>query len=122
VHGTFLGKISPDELAEHMGRVDIFFEGSEFQGWGMQALEAMSSGCALVSTQSEGVQEFSTPGYDCVLVEHGQVEQAAAVICHLLRDRAECHRLQDRARQSAIAFDWNAICMAWAEYLKKLFV
>jgi glycosyltransferase involved in cell wall biosynthesis len=122
VHGTFLGKVSPDELAEHMGQADIFFEGSEFQGWGMQALEAMASGCALISTQSEGVQEFTTPGYDCVLVEHGKVEPAAAVICHLLKDAAERQKLQDRARYSAIAFDWNAICMAWGRYLKTLFV
>jgi glycosyltransferase involved in cell wall biosynthesis len=122
VSGSHLGKVSPDELAEHMGRSDIFFEGSEFQGWGMQALEAMSSGCALVSTDNEGVQEFTTPGYDSVLVKHGEVEQSAAVLCHLLQNAFERRALQDRARQSAIAFDWSAICRAWAEYLKTLFV
>ena len=115
---THLGKVSPDELAEHMGRADIFFEGSEFQGWGMQSLEAMSCGCALVSTDNEGIHEFATNGYDCVLVPHGNVELAASVICHLVGHPTERGIMQDRARESALAFDWSAITHAWDEYLR----
>lgn len=117
-HHTHLGRVSPDELAFHMGRSDVFFEGSEFQGWGMQALEAMSCGCALVSTDNEGVHEFATAGWDCALVPHGQVELAAAVVCHLVGHPAERESMQDRARKSALAFDWQAVCHAWDEHLR----
>jgi glycosyltransferase involved in cell wall biosynthesis len=117
---THLGKVSPDELAEHMGRADIFFEGSEFQGWGMQSLEAMSCGCALVSTDNEGIHEFATAGYDCVVVQHGDVIPSAAVLCHLASNATERQVLQDRARAGSVAFDWSAICQAWDVYLRGL--
>jgi len=117
---THLGKVSPDELAEHMGRADIFFEGSEFQGWGMQSLEAMSCGCALVSTDNEGIHEFATAGYNCVVVQHGDVIPAAAVLCHLAANATERQVLQERARSGSTAFDWSAICHAWDEYLRGL--
>jgi len=117
---THLGKVSPDVLASHMGRADIFFEGSEFQGWGMQSLEAMSCGCALVSTDNEGIHEFATAGYDCVVVQHGEVIPAAAVLCHLIANAAERQILQGRARAGSITFDWSAICHSWDEYLRGL--
>jgi glycosyltransferase involved in cell wall biosynthesis len=117
---SHIGKVSPDELAEHMGKADIFFEGSEFQGWGMQSLEAMSSGCALVSTDNEGIHEFATAGYDCVVVQHGDVIPAAAVLCHLMVNATERQILQDRARISSTTFSWDAICHAWDVYLRGL--
>jgi glycosyltransferase involved in cell wall biosynthesis len=117
---SHIGKVSPDELAEHMGKADIFFEGSEFQGWGMQSLEAMSSGCALVSTDNEGIHEFATAGYDCVVVQHGDVIPAAAVLCHLMVNATERQILQDRARNSSTTFSWDAICHAWDVYLRGL--
>jgi len=117
-HGN-IGRVSPSELARHIGMSHIFFEGSEVQGWGMQALEAMSCGCALVCTDSKGVRDFATDGHDCFMVEHGDVDGAAAAICQLV-DEADTRKvLGGNARKSAEAFDWSGVVDAWDRYLRE---
>jgi glycosyltransferase involved in cell wall biosynthesis len=116
-----LGKVPPWELAVYMSAADIFIEGSELQGWGMQSLEALSSGCALVSTDNVGVHEFGTPGRDCAIVPHGDVELAASVVCHLIDHPEERKRFSEEGRRSALAFSWDEIGKAWDAYLSKLF-
>lgn len=118
-HGS-LGLLSPSELAMHMGTSHIFIEGSKRQGWGMQALEAMSCGCALISTDNGGIDNYGTHGHDCYVVKHGNVEGAARVLRDLVRSREARERVGANARETALAFDWSDIVVAWDWYLKDL--
>jgi glycosyltransferase involved in cell wall biosynthesis len=112
-----LGKLSPAGVAEAMRRAHVFIEGSTLQGWGMQALEAMASGCALVSTANRGIDNYGTQGRDCVVVPHGDVERAAAVVCRLLDNEPERAKLAAAAVRTAARFDWQAVVDGWEEWL-----
>lgn len=113
----YLGKLTPAGVAEAMRRAHVFVEGSTLQGWGMQALEAMASGCALVSTANRGIDNYGTPGRDCVVVPHGDVERAAAVVCRLLGSEPERNKLAAAAVRTAARFDWEAVTDGWEEWL-----
>lgn len=113
-----LGKLHPEELARHMRRAHIFFEGSEFQGWGMQAHEAMACGCALVSTDNGGVREYGHPGDDCLVVDHNDVEGAARALRKLVDDPIARAVMASKARESALRFTWNRTAAAWEELIK----
>lgn len=115
-----LGRLSPSELAEQMGVVDIFVEGSDVQGWGMQSLEALSCGVSLISTDNYGIHEFGTAGFNCILTPHGLYEHAATLLCYLIDHPEIRSTLAERARRVALSFDWSAVYRVWVEYLKHL--
>ncbi len=113
-----LGKVSPAELARHMGSAHIFFEGSEFQGQGMSGMEAMASGCALLATNNGGIVDYATHARDCLIVEHGDVDHAAGVLVRMVNDEQLRKTLGSRARNSIVAFDWENIAPAWSRLLR----
>lgn len=116
-HGH-LGRVSPRELAREMSHTHIFFEGSEIQGWGMQALEAMASGCALVCTDNLGIHNFGTSGHDCIIIPHDDVKRTVAVLLRLVEKNKERSTIAANARETAKNFDWSTVGFEWDAYLK----
>lgn len=113
-----LGQLSPIQVAHEMSGAHVFIEGSTLQGWGMQALEAMACGCALVTTDNRGVLNFVTPGHDCVMVPQDDPGMGAAVVSRLLVNDGEREAFGKNARQTAEAFDWESVVDGWEEWLE----
>ena len=114
-----LGVLSPSELARYMSSAHIMFEGSQLQGFGMQGLEAMASGCALLVTDNEGINTYGTDGHDCVIVPYGDVERATAVLIHLIKSKSDRKVLGSNARKTAENFDWRYIAAEWNRILRR---
>jgi len=112
------GQVTSQELAKLMRQASVFFEGSKYQGWGMQALEAMSTGLALVSTLNQGIDNYGTDGYDFCGVLYGDVEGAAKTVLDFLNDADARKWYGLNARASAENFDWKYIGDEWNRYLK----
>ena len=55
------------ELAQLYNQNAIFFSTSYFEGFGLTGLESMASGCALISTDTKGVNEYAKDGYNALL-------------------------------------------------------
>jgi len=112
-----LGQLSPARLAKEMGSMDIILEGSRFQGWGMVSLEAMASGCAVISTDNMGIDNFGTDEHDCLIVSYGDVQGMKKAVERLVENRDEMSRLQKNARKTSELFDWKYIGGAWSKWL-----
>ena len=115
---THLGSISQAEVASTMRASDIFIEGSEVQGFGMQALEAMASGMALVCSDNMGIDTFGTSGYDCMIIPYEDVDMAVAVICRFVDNPKERKKFGQNAMATAAEFSWEVIGREWDRYLK----
>jgi glycosyltransferase involved in cell wall biosynthesis len=113
-----LGRVSPAELAQHMSAAHVFVEGSQFQGFGMTALEAMACGCGVVSTDNKGIHEYGTHGHDCLIVDQGDVEKAAEYIHGLVDSKGTRNKFGANARKTAEAFDWRIIALEWDRILR----
>lgn len=85
--------IRQSRLAELYSGADIFLDGSEFQGFGRCALEAMACGAACVLTDVGGVLEYARHEDNALLAPPGQAERLAAAILRLLDDTALRQRL-----------------------------
>lgn len=112
-----LGQLRPYELAREMGTFDVFIEGSSFQGFGMQALEAMSCGCALLSTRNGGIEEYGKTTVNCLMIKYGDIKGAAKQLVALIKNTKRRKEIGIEARKTAIAFDWQNIVMKWDNYL-----
>jgi glycosyltransferase involved in cell wall biosynthesis len=71
----------------------VFLDGSEFQGFGRCALEAMACGAACVLTDLGGVLEYARHEDNALLAPPGQAESMAAAILRLLDDSLLRQRL-----------------------------
>jgi glycosyltransferase involved in cell wall biosynthesis len=85
--------VRQERLAELYSEADIFLDGSEFQGFGRCALEAMACGSACVLTDLGGVLDYARHEDNALLTPPGQAEAMAAAILRLLDDAALRNRL-----------------------------
>lgn len=91
-------------LAEMYSAADVFLDGSDFQGFGRPALEAMACGVACVLTEVGGVTEYARHEENCLLVPPKQPELFAEAMLRLLRDPALRQRLVAGGRKTAQEF------------------
>ena len=85
--------IRQERLAELYSEADLFLDGSEFQGFGRCALEAMACGAACVLTDVGGVLEYARHEDNALLAPPGQPDSIAVALLRLLDDAALRQRL-----------------------------
>jgi glycosyltransferase involved in cell wall biosynthesis len=85
----------PEQMARLYSSARVHFDGSDFQAFGLPALEAMACGTVSVLTDTGGVREYARDGENCLLVAPRDVDGAAAAIVRLLADEPLIARLRD---------------------------
>jgi glycosyltransferase involved in cell wall biosynthesis len=95
---------SETEMAAFYRRCDIFVFPSLAEGFGLPALEALASGCALVTTECGGVAAFARSGENCLMVAPGRPAELAAAIERLVRDPGLRRRLVKSGLVTAAGF------------------
>ena len=83
----------------YFSAMDIFMMSSAFEGLPIALLEAMSSGCAIVSTKAGGVVEVVRDGVDGLLSETGDWKNLANNVQDLLKNRNRVEELKISARK-----------------------
>lgn len=76
-----------NQLAELYSAADVFLDGSDFQGFGRCALEAMACGTACVLTEVGGVAEYARDHENCLLVPPKQPEAFSQAIIKILQNK-----------------------------------
>lgn len=85
-------------------QADVFFDGSDFQGFGRPALEAMACRAACVVTDVGGVNEYARHMENSIMVPPKAPDAAAEAIIRLLRDRALRNNIRDNGIETAKMF------------------
>ncbi|HJC30397.1 MAG TPA: glycosyltransferase family 4 protein [Candidatus Dietzia intestinipullorum] len=109
--------VDDDELAELVGTAEISVVPSMYEGFSLPAVEAMSSGCALVATGAGALPEVvGTDDVAARLVEPGDVDGLAREISSLLADPAERRRLSEGGRARVMErYSWAAVARRTVE-------
>jgi glycogen(starch) synthase len=98
----FRGQVTREEMHQLYRSHDLFIFPSHYQeGFGLVALEAMMSGCLVVSTAQGGAAEVTRDGETGLTFSPGNAAEAAAAIESLLEDDEKAVRLRERALQVA---------------------
>jgi N-acetyl-alpha-D-glucosaminyl L-malate synthase BshA len=88
---------------------DLFLLPSEYESFGLAALEAMAAGVPVVASDAGGIPEVVTPGRNGELAAVGDVEGMAAMAVSILRDPERLEAYREGARAQARRFDINSI-------------
>ena len=107
------GWLSQRQAADLVRQMDIVIEPSDFQGFGLPGLEAMASGCLLISTDNQGIHEYGQDGLNCVITNDigFMVDRVSQVV-----ESPWSHEFMKRnARKTSLDFDWSIIFCRWAD-------
>ncbi len=111
---------SRSEMAQVMRQVDIWLIASYTEGLGRMTLEAMSSGCAVVSTDTGA--EFLKDGENCLLVPAGNVNELTKAVERLYLDFNFKEQLIEKSYETAVnAADPTQYTANWNKLIGDLF-
>jgi glycosyltransferase involved in cell wall biosynthesis len=96
------GRLSPGELAAHMGRASIFALPARYEPFGLSALEAALAGCALVLGDIPSLREVWEDA--AVFVPPDDTDMLMRALRRLVTEPVLCNRMSTLARTRALRF------------------
>lgn len=115
---SFIGTY--DAIWELMPQADLFYLPSEYESFGLSALEAMACGTPCVATHTGGLPEVITSGQNGLLVPVGDIQVHADAMIELLSDDAKRARYGEAAREAAVSrFALEKILPLWEQLYER---
>jgi N-acetyl-alpha-D-glucosaminyl L-malate synthase BshA len=99
----FLGK--QEQVDEILSITDLFILPSEYESFGLAALEAMACGVPVISTNTGGLPEINIPGQTGYLSDVGDIDSMAAGALKILQDDNSLTQFKSRALQHTKNFE-----------------
>ncbi|MBI4329587.1 MAG: glycosyltransferase family 4 protein [Chloroflexi bacterium] len=109
--------LTPEQIAREYAEAAIYISGSWYEGTGIPLLEAMASGCAVVTTESKGIDDFAFHEESCLKVPVHDVEGMARALVRLLNDGGLRKRLAENGARIAQEYRWERTVDGWEALL-----
>jgi N-acetyl-alpha-D-glucosaminyl L-malate synthase BshA len=109
----FVGK--QEQMEEILAIGDLFILTSEYESFGLAALEAMAAGVPVISTNAGGLPEINIHGKTGFLSDVGDVDDMSEHAIKLLSDPKMHERFREAAFAQAKAFDIQNIVPKYEE-------
>lgn len=116
---TFAGTY--DAIWEILPQADVFFLPSEYESFGLSALEAMACAVPVVASNTGGLPEVIEDGASGFLHTPGDVEAMSGSLRKLLTDDITRKRMGEAARERAHnKFRREALLPVWTDYYERI--
>ncbi len=100
-----LGHVSSSELRSLYKNAKLLIYPSLYEGFGIPIIEAFSSGCPVITSNSGAMKEIA--GDAAALVDQFDIDDIAEKILHILANNNFRQRLIDRGLNRSKMFTWN---------------
>jgi len=109
----FVGK--QEQIEDILAIADLFLLTSEYESFGLAALEAMASGVPVVSTNAGGLPEINIQGKTGWLGNVGDVDTLSKMAISLLEDEKKLDEFKANALKQAEKFDIENVVPKYEE-------
>jgi len=109
----FVGR--QEQIEDILAIADLFLLTSEYESFGLAALEAMASGVPVVSTNAGGLPEINIHGKTGWLGDVGDIETLSNMAISLLQDEKQLKEFKANALKQAEKFDIENIVPKYEE-------
>ena len=113
-----VGQLNDDQIRACFAHALFFAFPSLIEGFGLPVLEAMASGCPVLTSNCSSLAEVA--GENAVLVDPLDIASIAAGMQRLLTDSALRQRLSHQGRHRAAAFTWEDAAHRTIQLYKQL--
>jgi len=103
----FVGK--QEQMEDILAIADVFLLTSEYESFGLAALEAMAAKVPVVSTDAGGLAEINIHGQTGFLSQVGDVSTMSQQVMQLLQNQSTLQSFRNNAYQQACQFDIHHI-------------
>jgi L-malate glycosyltransferase len=103
----FVGR--QEQMEDILAVADLFLLTSEYESFGLAALEAMAAGVPVISTNAGGLPEIAVEGETGYLSEVGDIEDMSRHAIDILEDEATLKKFKANATAHAKKFDIHNI-------------
>jgi L-malate glycosyltransferase len=103
----FVGK--QEQMEDILAIADLFLLTSEYESFGLAALEAMASGVPVISTNAGGLPEIMIQGVTGYMGNVGDVDTMSKQAIDILKDDERLQQFKANAFEQAKAFDISSI-------------
>jgi N-acetyl-alpha-D-glucosaminyl L-malate synthase BshA len=103
----FVGK--QEQMEEILAIADLFLLTSEYESFGLAALEAMAAGVPVISTNAGGLPEIAIQGETGYLSDVGDIPDMSSHAIEILQDDAVLKKFKTKAAAHAKKFDIHNI-------------
>ncbi len=114
----FLGK--QDQMEEILNITDLFLLPSQYESFGLAALEAMACGVPVISSNAGGLPEINVDGKTGYLADVGDIETMAARALDILEDDERLLQFKQRALEHANEFSISRIVPQYEALYEKV--
>jgi N-acetyl-alpha-D-glucosaminyl L-malate synthase BshA len=113
----FLGK--QEQMEDILPIADLFLLTSEYESFGLAALEAMAAEVPVISTNAGGLPEININGFSGFMSDVGDVKDMSKNALHILEDEATLKKFKANALTQAKKFDIENIVPLYEALYKK---
>ena len=110
---TFLGRVTPGEIAQHYAENDIYIQSPNIDNMPTSVIEAFASGLPVVSTEAGGVPAILTHERHGLLAPLGDYDRLAAHVLRLLDNPVWARAMARAAFDTCQACTWPAVRDQW---------
>ena len=114
----FLGR--QEQMEEILAISDLFILPSEYESFGLVALEAMAAGVPVISTNVGGLPEININGVTGYLSNIGDIEDMSNNTIKILSDEKALVKMKKKAQAQAMKFDIDNIVPIYEALYKKV--
>lgn len=114
----FLGK--QEQMEDILPIADLFLLPSEYESFGLAALEAMAAEVPVISTNAGGLPEINIDGYCGYMSDIGDVEGMSKNAITILKDEVTYQAFKANALEQAKKFDIKNIVPIYEELYSRL--
>jgi L-malate glycosyltransferase len=114
----FLGK--QEQMEDILPIADLFLLTSEYESFGLAALEAMAAEVPVISTNAGGLPEININGYSGFMSNVGDVEEMSKNALAILKDDESLRAFKSNALAQAKKFDIDRIVPEYEALYKRI--
>jgi len=106
-HVRFLGK--QEQMEDILAVSDVFLLPSEYESFGLAALEAMAARVVVISSNAGGLAEINIAGETGYMADVGDVETMSKYAIEILSNAEQLATMKEKAYEHACEFDISKI-------------